>query len=136
MLFRRPSFTASPRPPKIAASSSPRASTTSECASRKKRFSPRLVRKNKMSSLLWYGDQGCWVSNGTKWLLYEIVLEMARRADPEAHKKLQDEERLVGCYGVSGMGFELEAFEECLAGKDHFRNVVAEHFDVVRELCD
>ena len=88
-----------------------------------------------MPSLLSYGDQAFWVSNGTKDLLYEAVLEMARRSDLEAHKGLQEEGRLVGCYGVSGMGFELEAFEECLAGKAHFKDVVAQHFQVIHEMC-
>lgn len=66
-----------------------------------------------MPALLSYKHQAFWVSNGTKDLLYEIVLEVAKQAEPAAYKRLQEDSRF-GYYGVSGLGFELEAFEECL----------------------
>jgi len=88
-----------------------------------------------MASLLWYGEQAFVVSNGTKDLLYEVAVEVAKRTDPNARQRLEEDGRLVGCYGVSGMGFELEAFAEAFGGKEAWQRATLDHFDVVEELC-
>ncbi len=88
-----------------------------------------------MPALLSYGEQAFWVSNGTKDLLYEVVLEMARRDNPSAHERLREDTRF-GYYGVSGMGFELEAFVDCFQGKAGFKKTVTAHAEVVDEFCD
>jgi hypothetical protein len=88
-----------------------------------------------MSSLLWHGEQSFVVSNGTKDLLYEVAVEVAKRTDPIARQRLEDDGRLVGCYGVSGMGFELQAFAEAFGGKEAWERATLDNFDVVEEMC-
>jgi hypothetical protein len=87
-----------------------------------------------MPSTLSCGEQRFWVSNGTKDLLYEVVLEMAKRGNPAAHKRLQEDVAFGFC-GVSGMGFELEAFAECFGGRECFKKTVTRHFGVIDEMC-
>jgi hypothetical protein len=88
-----------------------------------------------MSSYLIYGDQAFGVSNSAKDLPYEMVVEIAKRSDSAALQRLKEEGRLVGCYGVSGVGFDLQAFSDCFGGKTKLRQAVTAHFEVVRELC-
>jgi hypothetical protein len=88
-----------------------------------------------MPSLLWCGEQAFWVSNSAKDLLYEVSVGVAERCDPAARQRLAEDGRLLGCYGVSGVGFELEAFEQAFGGAAAWQEAVIRHFDVVEELC-
>jgi hypothetical protein len=88
-----------------------------------------------MPSKLWYGEQAFWVSNGTKDLLYEAAVEVAKRGDVETQRRLADDPALIGCYNVSGMGFDLEAFARAFGGKDAWRRATEDHFDAVETLC-
>jgi hypothetical protein len=88
-----------------------------------------------MASLLSYGEQAFWVSNAAKDLLYEVAVEVANRSDPIARQRLEDDGRLIGCYDVSGMGFELEAFAEAFGDKEAWQRATLDNFDVVEELC-
>jgi hypothetical protein len=87
-----------------------------------------------MSALLWYRDQAFSVSNSAKDLLYEVAVEVAHRGNPATHQRLIEDGRLVGCYGVSGMGFELEVFEEAFEGKEAWQEAMARHSDAVQAL--
>ncbi|HZU35561.1 MAG TPA: hypothetical protein VFA18_06630, partial [Gemmataceae bacterium] len=89
-----------------------------------------------MPSLLCLGDQAFWVSNGVKDLLYEVTVEVARRESPVAHRRLTEDGRLIGCYGVSGMGFDLEAFIDAFGGRDAWRAAAATHWDAIEGLCE
>src|SRR5262245_41740857 len=88
-----------------------------------------------MPSRLWYGEQKFWVSNATKDLLYEAAVELAKRGDPETQRSLAEDAALVGCYGVSGVGFDLAAFVRAFGGKDAWQRATVEHFDAVKALC-
>jgi hypothetical protein len=88
-----------------------------------------------MTALLWYGEQAFGISNSAKDLLYEVALAVAERADANARQRLAEDGRLVGCYEVSGVGFDLKAFEEAFGCAVAWRQAVAQHFDVVEELC-
>jgi hypothetical protein len=88
-----------------------------------------------MPSKLWYGEQAFWVSNATKDLLYEAAVEVAKHGDAETRRRLADDAPLVGCYNVSGVGFDLEAFVQAFGGKDAWRRATEEHFDAVEALC-
>lgn len=88
-----------------------------------------------MPSLLWYGDQAFWVSNATKDLLYEAAVEVAKRGDAAIQRRLAEDGALIGCYGVSGIGFDLESFGQAFGGKDTWRRATEKHFDSVEALC-
>jgi hypothetical protein len=88
-----------------------------------------------MASLLSYGEQAFWVSNSTKDLLYDAAVEVARRSDPVAQGRLSEDSRLLGCYGVSGLGFPLEAFAEAFGGKPAWQEATVQNFGVVEALC-
>jgi hypothetical protein len=88
-----------------------------------------------MPALLSYGDQAFWVSNSTKDLLYEVAVAVAEREDPAAYHRLIEDGRLLGCYGVSGLGFELEAFEEAFGGREAWQKAIAKQPDAVGALC-
>src|SRR5438874_10298587 len=88
-----------------------------------------------MPSLLWYGDQAFWVSNATKDLLYEAAVEVAKRGDAVTQRRLAEDGALIGCYGVSGIGFDLEAFVQAFGGKAAWRQATEKHFDAVEALC-
>jgi hypothetical protein len=88
-----------------------------------------------MSALLWYRDQAFSVSNSVKDLLYEIAVAVANRDSSMAHERLTQDGRLIGCYGVSGMGFPLEAFEEAFGGMRTWQEAMTRHAVVVLALC-
>src|SRR5690349_14569460 len=88
-----------------------------------------------MPSLLTYANQAFWVSNATKDLLYEASVEVAKRESPIAYQRIVDDGRLSGCYGVSGIGFELEAFAQAFGGKEKWQEAIATHWDAVEALC-
>jgi len=88
-----------------------------------------------MPSQLWCGEQAFWVSNSTKDLLYEAAVEVAKHGDPESRRRLADDVALVGCYNVSGVGFDLKAFAQAFGGKDAWRRATESHFDAVESLC-
>lgn len=88
-----------------------------------------------MPSLLRYGEQAFWVSNAVKDLLYEAAVEVAKRSDPTIQQRLAEDAALVGCYGVSGIGFDLAAFVHAFGGKDTWRRATEEHFEAVEALC-
>ncbi len=88
-----------------------------------------------MPALLRYGEQAFWVSNAAKDLLYEVAVEVAARADPVAHQFLMADGRLVGCYGVSGLGFDLDAFAEAFGGPEAWWAFTARHFAAVEQVC-
>jgi hypothetical protein len=69
-----------------------------------------------MTLLLSYADQAFWVSNGAKDLLYELAIEVAHRGQPAAYQRLSEDDRLLGCYQVSGICVDLEAFAESFGG--------------------
>ncbi|HLJ95056.1 MAG TPA: hypothetical protein VKU02_17910 [Gemmataceae bacterium] len=85
-----------------------------------------------MTALLSYGEQAFWVSNATKDLLYELCVAVAKCENSAAHQRLMEDVRLAGCYGVSGLGFELEAFAEAFGGKHAWQEAIAKHSDVVQ----
>jgi hypothetical protein len=87
-----------------------------------------------MSALLWYAHQVFSVSNSVKDLLYEVAVEVAKRDDPAAHQRLAEDGRLIGCYGVSGMGFDLEAFVEAFGSKQAWQASTARHAEAARAL--
>ena len=87
-----------------------------------------------MPALLSCGKEAFWVSNGTKDLLYEVVLEVAKLDNPVAHQRLSEDVRF-GFYGVSGFGFELEAFADCFGGRESLRSSVGRHVGVIDEMC-
>jgi len=88
-----------------------------------------------MPSLLRYANQAFWVSNASKDLLYEASIEVAKRESPVAYQRIVEDGRLIGCYGVSGIGFELEAFAQAFGGKDKWREAFSHHWDSVETLC-
>jgi hypothetical protein len=88
-----------------------------------------------MPSLLFQGDQAFWVSNATKDLLYEAALAVARHSHPAAHERLSRDGRLVGCYEVSGVGFDLAAFAEAFGSTRAWQEATARDFRVVEALC-
>jgi hypothetical protein len=88
-----------------------------------------------MPSLLSYGDQAFWVSNGIKDLLYEAAIEVARRSHPAAHQRLSEDGRLLGCYLVSGIGFPLEAFAEAFDGNRAWQEATAQNLGAVEAVC-
>src|SRR5262245_3027414 len=88
-----------------------------------------------MPSQLRYGEQAFWVSNATKDLLYEAAVEVAKRGDAETQRRLADDAALVGCYNVSGVGFDLEAFVRAFGGYYAWRRRTEAHFDAVEALC-
>jgi hypothetical protein len=85
-----------------------------------------------MPSLLFCRDQAFWVSNSTKDLLYEAAVAVA---SPDVARRLAEDGRLVGCYEVSGVGFELKAFAEAFGGVDAWKRMTEERFDAVEALC-
>jgi hypothetical protein len=89
-----------------------------------------------MTSSLSCGDGRLCVSNSAKDFLYEIVLEMARRDNPEAYHQLRQDGRFIGCHGVSGMGFALEAFAECFGDLESFKRTVTAQWHVIAEMSD
>jgi hypothetical protein len=88
-----------------------------------------------MPSLLSCANQAFWVTNATKDLLYDASIEVAKRESPVAYQRLVEDGRLIGCYGVSGIGFELEAFAQAFGGKDKWREAFSHHWDAVEALC-
>jgi hypothetical protein len=88
-----------------------------------------------MPARLWHGNQAFCVSNATKDLLYEMSAAVAERCHPAAHERLADDVRLAGCYGVSGVGFDLAAFAEAFGEAAAWREAVTRNFDVVEQLC-
>jgi hypothetical protein len=88
-----------------------------------------------MPSLLSYRDQAFWVSNGTKDLLYEVAVAVAQRESPVVYQRLTEDGRLLGCFGVSGLGFPLEAFAEAFGGPQAWREAMTRHAGVVAALC-
>jgi hypothetical protein len=75
------------------------------------------------------------VSNSTKDLLYETALEVARDHHPEAYQRLSEDDRLVGCYQVSGVGFDLAAFAEAFGNTKAWLEATAREFGAVDALC-
>jgi hypothetical protein len=88
-----------------------------------------------MTSLLSYGDQAFSVSNGAKDLLYELAIEVASCGQPAAHQRLSEDGRLLGCYQVSGLGFDLKAFAQAFGGARAWQEATAQNFGAVETLC-
>src|SRR5262245_52428862 len=88
-----------------------------------------------MPSLLWHEEQAFWVSNGTKDLLYDVSVAVAERCHLAARQRLAEDGRLLGCYDVSGVGFDLDAFEEAFGGAAAWRSAITQNDAVVEQVC-
>lgn len=88
-----------------------------------------------MPALLRYADQAFWISNAAKDLLYEVSVDVAKRESPIVYQRMVEDGRLIGCYGVSGIGFDLDAFAEAFGDKEKWQEAITDHWDAVEALC-
>ena len=88
-----------------------------------------------MTSLIDYGEQGFWVSNGTNALLYEILVAMTQDDYSEIHQRLDTDEQLMLARFGGGFGFSLDDFERIFGGTQTFEAIVRAKWDTIDKLC-
>lgn len=78
--------------------------------------------------LIYRGNLSLWVGNGIKDLFCDVVAEVAKSHGKDISSVFAEEPKIAGCYGVSGLGIDLEGFFPYFGGKDGF----VSHLEVCR----
>jgi hypothetical protein len=77
------------------------------------------------------GNWDIWVSNGTKDLFCEVVVEVALLGGQDVSYVYETAPGIAGTYGVSGLGIEVEGFYPYFGGAEGFRR----HLDTCSRRC-
>ncbi len=76
-----------------------------------------------------------WVSNGAKDWFCEIIVTGAKLKNIDISQVFAEEPAIAGCYGIGGLGIDMESFFKFFGGKEAF----VEHLEFCKasykELC-
>jgi hypothetical protein len=74
------------------------------------------------ASIYYKENMTLWVSNAAKDWFCEIVVAGAELRKIDISIVFEEEPAIAGCYGISGLGIDMECFFRYFGGKDLFLN--------------
>lgn len=77
-----------------------------------------------------------WVSNAAKDWFCEAVVTGANMRNKDISSVFREEPAIAGCYGISGLGIDMESFFKYFGGKEEFLRHLEFCESKATELCE
>ena len=90
-----------------------------------------------MGAPIYYNDNmTLWVSNAAKDWFCEVVVTGAKLKEKDISIVFEEDPAIAGCYGISGLGIDMESFFKYFGGKEEFLNHLKFCEQRASDLCE